>query len=285
MNYVPPPATPDTPSGRIRVDGTATDAVPADDRGLAYGDGVFRTLVVEAGQPVAWTAQYERLVADCERLALIRPREDDLLADLDAVFPDASSGVGRITVTRTGSGRGYGPPSDAGSRRIVVGSPLPGRPANRVLGLDVSDIELGLQPAFAGVKHLARLEQVVARAACQRAEAADAAMCDSGGRLICTTMRNLMFVDADGHWATPSLTRAGVAGATRARVMAALAGAGESIIEADLGLADLDRYVGAIATNSVTGVSAVTRIGDSVFDQSGALAECADELLVQSSHD
>ena len=42
-------------SARVLRDGSASGAVlEPDDRGLAYGDGVFETLLVHAGQPVWW---------------------------------------------------------------------------------------------------------------------------------------------------------------------------------------------------------------------------------------
>ncbi|NNC22663.1 aminodeoxychorismate lyase [Salinisphaera sp. USBA-960] len=263
------------------VDGHWSDRIPADDRGLTYADGIFRTLTVAADKPIAWRAQYWQLAVDCSALGLQVPAEEDLRADLVKLFADSTGGVARITVTRSGGGRGYAPPADAGIRRIVTASPWPGHAAdNQPLDLSISDIALGIQPALAGIKHLGRLEQVIARAACQRAGVADLAMCDAEGWLVCTTMRNLLFVDADGGVTTPALTRAGVAGATRARLLAEL---GDSVAETDIRPGDLDGFVGAIATNSVTGVRPVTRIGVKHFSQSQAFAERATVMLARSA--
>ena len=50
------------------VNGVENEAVSAQDRGLAYGDGVFRTLPMRGGRPLLWRQQYAKLVADCESL-------------------------------------------------------------------------------------------------------------------------------------------------------------------------------------------------------------------------
>lgn len=271
----------DSPPTGTRIDGVATDRVPADDRGLAYSDGVFRTLVVDDGVPVAWAAQYQKLSGDCAALSIPVPDAGDLSADISALFPGSASGVARLTVTRTGAGRGYAPPVNAGSRRIVTASPMPDYIPDS-LALAWSSVALAEQPALAGVKHLARLEQVLARAECRRDGADDATMCDTSGRVISTTMRNLFFLQADGRWVTPRLDRAGIAGATRARLMDAFQANGKPVTEVSIKPAGLDTYVGAIASNSVSGVIAVERIGDVRYAQSRVMAERASALLAHS---
>ncbi len=275
------PPSGDSPPTGTRIDGVATDHVPADDRGLAYADGVFRTLVVDDGAPVAWAAQYQKLAADCAALSIPVPDACALRADISALFPGSASGVARVTVTRTGAGRGYAPPVDAGSRRIVTASPMPENIPD-TLALAWSSVALAEQPALAGIKHLARLEQVLARAECRRDGADDATMCDTSGRVVSTTMRNLFFLQADGRWVTPRLDRAGIAGATRARLMDALQADGTPVTEVSIEPAGLDAYVGAIASNSVSGVTAVERIGGVRYTQSRVMAERAGALLARS---
>lgn len=275
------PGVKSQPSG-TRIDGVDTDNVPADDRGLAYADGVFRTLVVSHGDPVAWAAQYQKLAADCAALAIKAPDASDLHADIQALFEGSADGVARITVTRFGTGRGYAPPLDASSRRIVSASPMPDHTTDETLALAWSSIALAEQPALAGIKHLARLEQVLARAACRRDGIDDAVMCDTSGRIISTTMRNLLFLQADGRWSTPRLDRAGIAGVTRGRLMDALQVNGTPVAESTIEPAGLDAYVGAIASNSVGGVIAVERIGSVRYTHSQVMAERANALLARS---
>ena len=263
----------------ILVDGEWQTYLPADDRGLAYGDGVFRTLLVIAGQPVAWGVHLQRLAHDCGRLFLPAPDRKLLADDVDRLFGDGRSGVVKIMITRGSGGRGYSPPTE-GSRRIVSAFPLPeGVDEQSPLVLACSPVILGQQPRLAGVKHLNRLEQVLAREECQRAGTEDAVMCDQEGRVISTTMRNLLFVCPAGEWVTPSLVRAGIIGATRQRLTGALAAVGAVVHERDINLSQIEKFCAAIACNSVGGVRAVNQIGACLFPDSESTCEYARNLL------
>lgn len=266
---------------RIRVDGQASSAVPVGDRGLAYGDGVFRTVRIDSGRALGWWAHWQRLQHDCAALGLGTPVEDEILVDMQALFGDAEDGVCKIMVTRGSGGRGYMPPQPAQVRRIVSGHELPaharGEPAP--LALERSSIELAIQPRLAGIKHLNRLEQVLARGECSARGQADAWMADANGFVIATTMRNLFFSNADGDWYTPRLTRAGIIGATRQRLWCALEQAGMRVSERDIRPPDLGRCRAGIACNSVGGVVAISHFDGRELGESESAAAYARGLL------
>lgn len=264
----------------ILVDGEWRDTLPADDRGLSYGDGVFRTLRVAAGRPLDWSVHLERLAHDCARLGLTAPTSAELAADAGRLFSRPRDAVLKIIVTRGSGGRGYAPPR-AGNRRIVSvhGLPIHAQNPPGALSLERSPIQLAQQPLLAGIKHLNRLEQVLARAECERLGQADAIMCTDDDRVIGTTMRNLFFRDANGRWYTPSLEHAGIAGATRQRLMAALANAGNPVALTHIAYDALDHMSAALACNSVGGVAAVSRIGHHAPAQSGPAAAYCRKLL------
>lgn len=260
------------------IDGRPTRELPADDRGLAYGDGIFRTLRMEAGRVVAWPFHHARVVHDCAALGVEAPTKEALEADIRALGQDGLSGVLKIIITRGSGGRGYTPPSPPSPRRIVsLHTGLPATPDT--LALPLCPITLATPAVLAGVKHLNRLEQVLARRYCEQYEVADAAMCDSAGHVLCTTMRNLIFVDGAQQWWTPDLSRAGVIGATRERLRAAVPNLAEDAIETTR----LSDFRAAIACNSVSGAVPVTRIGRNRFADSPALARHANALLATSA--
>lgn len=266
----------------VLIDGAAINSLPADDRGLAYGDGVFRTVRIENGRAIGWGAHLERLAHDCQALGLDMPEARLLERDRSNLFAHDATGVLKIIVTRGSGGRGYTPPA-SGSRRIVSAHALPGdaRGTPAALALSRSLITLACQPRLAGIKHLNRLEQVLARADCEHRGQADAWMADSEGFVIATTMRNLFFVDAHGRWSTPAITRAGIIGATRQRLIAALSAAGIPVAEVDLPAAQLDTVTGALACNSVGGVAAVAEIDGRRLVDSEMTSETARRLLTQ----
>jgi 4-amino-4-deoxychorismate lyase len=207
----------------ILVDGLPENAVPADDRGFTYGDGVFRTLAMHNGRAQWWPQQYAKLAADCGALHITPPLESDLLRDLKTIAAQLPDCALRITVTRGSGGRGYAVPENPQSRRVVFASPLPEYPAHWLeqgISLRVCELRLAAQPRLAGIKHLNRLESVLARAEWIDPAIAEGLLLDVAGHVIEGTRCNVFIVE-DGVLATPDLSHCGVAGVTRDLVIAA----------------------------------------------------------------
>ena len=203
------------------VNGEPADSVPADDRGLNYGDGVFRTLAMRSGRPRMWLRHYAKLVSDCAALGITAPAESVLLADIETIAARFAECALRITVTRGSGGRGYAAPTAVIPRRIVSASPMPVYPpAYSTGGITVRYCRqrLAAQPALAGIKHLNRLENVLARAEWSDPDIAEGLLCDSDDRVIEGTRCNLFLVE-EGDLVTPDLSSCGVAGVTREAVM------------------------------------------------------------------
>jgi 4-amino-4-deoxychorismate lyase len=107
-------------------------------------------------------------------------------------------------------------------RRILQGSPKPSYPAaNAEQGVRVFACmtRLAEQPRLAGLKHLNRLEQVLARGEWHDAEHAEGLMRDTSGRVVEGVYSNLFLVK-NGGLLTPELSRCGVAGVMRAELLA-----------------------------------------------------------------
>ena len=260
----------------IRVDGTAQTVVPATDRGLAYGDGVFRTLTAIGGRPRHWRHQYERLAADCRSLALPAPDRAFLEREIALVAGDAARCVVKITVTGGSGARGYRRPDAPQTTVIVASSAYPDYPATcraEGVAVHVCTIRLALQPALAGVKHLNRLQNVLARSEWNDPDVREGLMRDAADRLVCGTMSNVFLVE-DDRLVTPALDRCGVAGATRAVLLEAAAQRARTVAIEDVAWDRVLRANEVLLTNSVIGVWSVRRIGDHALPR----GRMADEL-------
>lgn len=200
-------------STRIFIGDAQVDSVPADDRGLAYGDGVFETMRVHAGALPLWTRHRERLQQGACRLGLPLPRIDFLEARIAETVADIDAGVLKLLVTRGSGGRGYAPRVKSTPTWLLSLHPLPSMP---VTGLRVHNCEtrLALQPALAGIKHCNRLEQVLARAECEATGCDEGLMQSTAGDVVCATSANLLVLRA-GRWTTPPVDTCGVAGVCR----------------------------------------------------------------------
>ncbi|MBO0496633.1 aminodeoxychorismate lyase [Pseudomonas sp. Marseille-Q1929] len=237
------------------VDGQPADSVPLKDRGLAYGDGLFETIAVKAGQPVLLDRHLHRLDDGCRRLAFIADHgliRSEVLAYAAAL----GDGVLKLILTRGDSLRGYGINPGAPVRRILQGSPpATYPPAHGTDGIRLFPCatRLAEQPLLAGLKHLNRLEQVIARAEWQDAEHAEGLMLDVSGRVIEGVFSNLFLV-CNGLLLTADLNRCGVAGVMRAEILAQAQTLGVPVAVADISLEQLQQADEVFVCNSVYGI-------------------------------
>ena len=247
----------------VLVNGHRTDLVDVHDRGLAYGDGVFRTLRMDRGKAFCWQRHYQKLQDDCRALGLSCPSYTVLFKELNQIAATNPECVLKIIVTRGRGPRGYRMASGARPTRIVMTNPVPEYPSNYYehgIRLRVCDLRLSLQPRFAGIKHLNRLENVMARQEWDDASIAEGLLLDIEEYVIGGTMTNLFMLKGNELW-TPDLTRCGVAGLQRKRVLEQAAASGIPCAERHISLPQLLQADEIFLTNSVIGVWQVREIG------------------------
>ena len=245
------------------VNGVPADTLAVSDRGLAYGDGVFRTLLVRQGHPVCWRRHYRKLARDCAALAIPCPADDLLAGELAQAAHRLGEGVAKIIVTRGTGPRGYAPPRPAAATRIVMASALPRYPAEFArsgVRLHLCRTRAAWQPQLAGVKHLNRLENVLARAEWDDAAVPEGLMLDADDNVVGGTMTNLFVVEGDGL-VTPELSRCGVAGVARERILDAARARGTACREERVPLSRVYDATEVLLVNSVIGVWPATECG------------------------
>ncbi|AZE56994.1 Aminodeoxychorismate lyase [Pseudomonas synxantha] len=237
------------------VDGQPADSVPLKDRGLAYGDGLFETIAVKAGQPLLLDRHLRRLNEGCRRLALVADH-GVIRSEVLAYAVALGDGILKLILTRGDSLRGYGLNPGAPVRRILQGSaPATYPPAHGVEGIRLFPCatRLAEQPLLAGLKHLNRLEQVLARAEWQDADHAEGLMLDMSGRVIEGVFSNLFLV-RNGLLLTSDLSRCGVAGVMRAELLAQAQALGIPVAVADVSIEQLRQADEVFVCNSVYGI-------------------------------
>lgn len=241
------------------VNGEIATYVSATNRGLAYGDGVFETIPVHNGRPRRWQTHMDRLGAGCERLGLNMPPQAVLLRELQTVSVGLSDAVVKIILTRDGSARGYMPPEHAASVRIVSAHQYPTDVLERArtgVRATICDLRLAIQPALGGIKHLNRLEQVLATAEMREKQAGEGILLDAEDHVICALSGNI-FIVSDQRLLTPRLDRCGVRGVLRNHILANFGARCEQRrIMVDM-LAEADEV---FTCNAVRGIVPVTAI-------------------------
>jgi 4-amino-4-deoxychorismate lyase len=209
-------------STRMSVDFIETDRLDAADRGTMYGDGLFETLRIVGGVVPLWQRHADRLRASSARLGLVIPDTGPMLAEVQRLAGGLDDAVARITYTAGAGERGYGRPRATRPTTVisVARLSLAAEAYRDGIALWPCETRLGDQPLLAGMKHLNRLEQVLARSEWNDAGWQEGLMADQQGRVICATAANL-FAVVGGRLVTPPVDRCGVAGVARAEVLAA----------------------------------------------------------------
>ena len=248
------------------VDGQPAERLPVHDRALAYGDGLFETIKVVAGQPELLDRHLNRLEVGCQRLAIDCDLER-IREQLSAFSAELKNGVVKLIVSRGEGARGYAPPDPSRPRIVFTGSPLPDYPtehARQGIRLYPCATRLAEQPILAGLKHLNRLEQVLARAEWRDPAFAEGLMRDLSGRVVEGVFSNLFIVEP-GKLITPSLDRCGVAGVMREEVLERARQAGVSIQIRDVSLGQLLGADEVFVCNSLYGIWPVRQLETSVW--------------------
>jgi 4-amino-4-deoxychorismate lyase len=264
------------------IDGVATDTVSASDRGLQYGDGLFETIAIHHARPLLWERHMQRLETGCRRLGIPCPERALLREESDRLCRGRERAVIKIIVTRGGGGRGYAPPERPQISRILSLHEWPMYPreaSGRGIDAPVCSTRLARQPALAGLKHLNRLEQVLARGELTTGGAPEGIMLDTEGFVIEGTMSNLFAVHGTELW-TPDLSACGVAGVVRAEVLERAAEWSLRAIVRHCTPDDIATADEAFVTNSIIGVWPLNSIGGRRLQRGNRAAEISRALGV-----
>jgi 4-amino-4-deoxychorismate lyase len=259
-----------------------SSCVDPSDRGLAYGDGVFETMAAHDGR-IRWLELHlDRLEDGCRRLAIPPPERSLVAAEIAEHCPVAGRATVKLIVTRGPGARGYAPPETPSPTRILAISAWPDYPDSHYdtgIRVRVCRLRLGENPALAGLKHLCRLEQVLAQHELRGRDVEQGLLLDTSERVVGGTSSNV-FAVRDGRLATPTLDRAGVRGVMRRAVLAAASELGVGATECDLSLADLVAADEIFMTNALFGIWPVAVLDDRRFSPGATTRRLMQHLKV-----
>ncbi len=251
---------------RFVIDGRDCESVPASDRGLQYGDGLFETMAAMDGRIVLLEEHLERLSHGAGRLGLPIPDRGVLRREVLGLLPGQGRAVIKLILTRGSGARGYRQPEKIKIRRIVSVHPWPDYPvswASDGIVVRLCETRLANDPVLAGLKTLNRLHQVLARAEWDDPDIAEGLMMDADGRVVCGTMSNLFLVRS-GALLTPDLEYSGVAGVMRKQILKVAAQMEIEVQERAVSLDDLSRADEIFFSNSLIMIWPVRQFEDRI---------------------
>ena len=249
------------------VNGECKEHIEISDRGFQYGDGLFETIAVTNGQPVFLDRHLERLNTGCQRLYIPFPDAKLLISEAQEISQHSSKAVLKLILTRGSGGRGYRQPDVIQTTRVLSLYPFPDHPDNykeQGIVARICDTRLGLNPTLAGIKHLNRLEQVLARAEWIDPAIQEGIMLDMKDHVIEGTMTNLFYIKNNTLY-TSSLIESGVAGIMRSIIMTLSSDHGLTVIAHTFTKDELLSADEVFVCNSIIGIWPIKQIATACF--------------------
>lgn len=239
------------------VNGVQQSHIDIENRGLAYGDGLFTTAKIQLGKVQYLASHINRLIAGCQQLGIKSPSFDDLTKQLVTIAKPYSLAVLKVIITSSNGGRGYARSIDNAYNLIIMIHDYPthyDELANTGIRLGLSKQKMGVSPMLAGLKHLNRLEQVLLRQELSDRDEDDLLVTNIYEDVIEATSANL-FVYFEDQLYTPDVSQSGVNGIMRQGVLSLEPETIIQSIKVDL----LDQAQAMFICNCVMGIMPVAR--------------------------
>ncbi len=259
-------------SVRSWVDGQEQNLLEVLDRAVQYGDGFFTTMLSAEGQLYNWSAHWRRLSESASRLGFPEMEEQSVLQQLaQALTGNERPVVVKVIVSRGLGGIGYQPPVEAKPRIIIQVSPHPlykktadMTEMHPAMAVTLCKSVCAINPQLAGIKHLNRLENVLARAELIGTEFAEGIMLNARQQVISATQSNVFLIKGQ-QLVTPKLIDSGVEGTTRYQLRFLVESLGLEWIEREVALEEIRDADELFLSNAVRGIMPVKEFMNTKF--------------------
>lgn len=251
----------------LLLNGQPVSGIGILDRAIHYGDGVFETIAVIDSHPLCWDAHMDRLIAGCVKLKIDFTDTDILEAEMRILCKNISRSVLKITITSGAGGRGYQRPK-APPHRLLAIHTWPEYPQDYVqhgTAIHLCSSRLGYNPLLSGIKHLNRLEQVLARNEWYDPNVIEGMMLDLDGHVVEGTMSNLFIIYPDRKLLTPDLSLCGINGIVRQYILDHCADFGYQTTVKRILLEDIYAANEIFFCNSIIGILPVKQLANHKF--------------------
>jgi len=250
----------------ILINGVEKNQLSCKDRGLHYGDGFFETLAVRNGRLLNWDYHWARMQHARDRLFFPDLNHDVIFSEIQKLKKDYNDIVIKLIITRGEGNRGYAI-SDVSVSRILIRYPWPNfNKHNETNGIELFSCKTRLahQPLLAGIKHLNRLENVLARHEWQDDNYAEGIVSCQAGNIIEGTMSNV-FIVKDNMLKTPELSNCGVKGVIREKIIKIAEMQKIALSECQMTHHDVNDADEMFMCNSLVGIWPVKKIASKQF--------------------
>ena len=275
--------------GNTLTSGHSIDAL-INDRGLAYGHGLFETILLSNGNLPLLSKHIERICRDAPKVG-ISVESEHIRNCLEQFIDHLSvnsvySGVVKIVLTAGTGGRGYATPEKIKPSVICTFSDLPRdlfQQRQRGIAVRCCHYKLPINPALAGIKHLNRLDQIIARAEWRNPDYSEGLIFSTEDILVEAISANVFLKQMSGHWLTPNISVAGVSGVMRSLLLEEVfSDCGIEVKVSNITKEQLSACEELFVCNSIRGIVPVTAIYSSNEDLIKSLPIGKDTQMLQT---
>ena len=249
------------------INGKAFDQIEVFDRALHYGDGVFETIAIQDGKVLCFDEHLNRLEKGCKKIKIPVQDKTIIKNEILSLIENTDRAVVKIIITRGQGGRGYKIPDNIESTRIISLFPWPDYSSElSIFGIKTKlcNYRYSNNPVLAGIKHLNRLEQILARAEWNNKEIIEGIVMNSDNYVIEGTMSNI-FCILEKTLYTPDLSLCGIEGIVREKIINL---AGKLKFKIEIKKITLDFLLNAeeiFMCNSLIGIWPINSIDEKLF--------------------
>ena len=265
------------------INGEFEDKISVLDRGLSYGDGLFETMswcFLKEENIVGvefWKRHVSRIRKTCMLMKIKMPSLRILNEYKNKILNKAlhsgiHDGVLKIIITRGVGGRGYKFDKKILPSVIFLCFPsiLSKHKLKKEIKVTYCQSPITENKQLAGLKHLNRLDSVMARAEWDN-NFYEGIICDSHKNLIEGTMTNIFFIKNNNLY-TPKINKSGIGGIMRQVILEKSKFFFEKVVEVKVKKESVISYDGMFLTNSIIKVLPVNTFEKKIFFQAKPLS-------------
>lgn len=232
------------------------------ERGTLFGDGFFTTGIVKQGKICFLEEHLTRIKNSALRLKFSNIDCEQLVESINKEIADIKQAVFRLSFIREQKIRGYAISPDQKTKVLLHLSNWQEKP-NTLCEVFFAQTPITINPLFAGIKHLNRLDNVFAASECIKPNQ-EALLCD--GEYVISGSRSNCFFYFDHTWHTPLLSQAGIEGITKQRLLTLSQDKQIPIIESHITREQTLQSEAAFVTNSIFGIWPISKIENNLLD-------------------
>ena len=249
------------------INGKDCEQIEISDRAVHYGDGLFETIAIQNRKILCIDEHLNRLEKGCEKIKIPPPDKKNIKNEISSLINSDDRAIAKIIISRGQGGRGYKIPDNIKPTRIISLFPWPDYPdqfSTSGIKTKICDYRYSNNKSLAGIKHLNRIEQILARSEWNDKEIAEGIVMNSENYIIEGTMSNIFCIVGNTLY-TPDLSLCGIEGIVREKIIKSSEKFGFEVLIKKITLDFLLNAEEIFLCNSIIGIWPVKSIDEKLF--------------------